>query len=62
MAQAASDFTRLRAGVEGVADTARTSEKFRKVASALAQYRVPGTHGYIGEILPQEGGVPVLAR
>ena len=56
LAHAAAEFTRLRAGVEGLPDSARTSEKYRKVMSSLTQYRVPGTPGYIGEVLPQERG------
>ena len=46
----------------GLLDTARTSEKYRKVMSSLTQYRVPGTPGYIAEVLPQERGVPEIGR
>ena len=62
VASAVSEFCRLRSGVDGIPDTSRGSEKYRRVASALARYRVPGTPGHMAEILPQDKGVPAVAR
>ena len=62
VASAVAEFCRLRSGVDGVADTSRSSEKYRRVAFALARCRAPGTPGHEAEILPQDKGVMAVAR
>ena len=62
VASAVAEFCRPRSGVDGVADTSRSSEKYRRVAFALVRCRVLGTPGHEAEILPQDKGVMAVAR